>query len=176
MAANWTAFVAGNVLTAAQLNDVVDNFQDIAIFNETQAAGTNGGSSTQAFKKRTLNTTVVNNIAGCSISSSVITLATAGTYYFRGSTPGYSCFGIKSKIRNTTASTDTGIGQNACANIGANPGGASSVVECTVTITASTTFELQSRESDITATNGLGGAYSMGVSEIYSQLYIARIA
>jgi hypothetical protein len=42
MAANWTAFVAGDVLTAAQLNGVVDNFQDIAIFNETQASGTLG--------------------------------------------------------------------------------------------------------------------------------------
>jgi hypothetical protein len=40
MAANWTAFVAGNVLTAAQLNGVVDNFADIAIFNETQSSGT----------------------------------------------------------------------------------------------------------------------------------------
>ena len=46
MAANWTAFVSGAVLTAAQLNGVVDNFADIAIFNETQANGTEGGTFT----------------------------------------------------------------------------------------------------------------------------------
>jgi hypothetical protein len=43
MAANWTTFVDGDVLEASQLNGVVDNFADMAIFNETQASGTFGG-------------------------------------------------------------------------------------------------------------------------------------
>ena len=80
MAANWTAFVAGNVLEASQLNGVVDNFADIAIFNETQASGTQGGTNVAAtWTKRTLNTTVVNNIGSCTLTSSVISLP-AGTY------------------------------------------------------------------------------------------------
>ena len=79
MAANWTAFVAAQVLTAAQLNGVVDNFQDIAIFNETQATNTAGGASVATtYTKRTLNTTIVNNI-GATLTASVIALV-AGTY------------------------------------------------------------------------------------------------
>ncbi len=46
MTAKWTDFVSGAVLTAAQLNDVLDNFQDMAIFSETQASGTDGGTFT----------------------------------------------------------------------------------------------------------------------------------
>ena len=53
--------------------------QTIAIFNETQASGTNGGTSVATtFTKRTLNTTVINNI-GATLTASVIAL-TAGTY------------------------------------------------------------------------------------------------
>ena len=178
MAANWTAFVASDVLTAAQLNGVVDNFADIAIFNESQASGTSGGSSTTAFKKRVLNTTVLNNITGCSIASSVVTLATAGTYYFRGSAGAYSASSVKSKLRNTTASTDTAIGLNV--SLGNEASGAptqsASVCEGTIVITSSTTFELQSIEGAAKATNGLGANLNAGVSEIYSTLYIQRIA
>ena len=76
-----TTYVSGTVLTAASLNDnfnyavTVPAAPDTAIFNETQASGTNGGSSaTGSFIKRTLNTTTVNTITGCSIAASVITL------------------------------------------------------------------------------------------------------
>jgi len=178
MASNFTDFVSGAVLTASQLNGVLDNFADVAIFNESQASGTAGGSSTTAYKKRTLNTTVLNNITGCSIASSVVTLATAGTYYFRGSANAYSCGSVKSKIRNTTASTDTAIGLNV--NLGAESAGSptqtASVCEGVITITASTNFELQSRETDARATNGLGANLNTGISEVYSTLYIRRIA
>ena len=150
----------------------------IAIFNETQAQGTAGGSSTTSFKKRVLNTTVGNNIAGCSISSSVVTLATAGTYYFRGFANAYNATSVKSKIRNTTDSTDTGIGLNV--NLGNEAAGSptqtASLVECIITITASTDFELQSREGSAVAVNGLGANLGAGVSEVYSFLYIQRIA
>jgi len=172
MAAYWTAFVSGEVLTAAQLNGVVDNFADIAIFNETQSSGTEGGTFTSgSFVKRTLNTTVVNNITGCSLASSVITL-TAGTYYFTGRAPAFNVQGNQTRIQNTTAGTTTQLGatqyvssNNTCLNL----------VEGVVTITGSTNFELQHRCSLTVATNGFGAAQSFG-SEIYSQLLIRRIA
>jgi hypothetical protein len=176
MAANFTDFVANAVLTAAQLNGVLDNFSDIAIFNETQANGTGGGASTTAFKKRTLNTTIVNNITGCSIASSVVTLATAGTYYFRGLTPSYTAGGAKSKIRNTTASTDTALGQNVSSGSGAAAVSVSSQVEGTITITATTNFELQSYEQSVVAGNGIGVTIGGSASEVYSTLFIQRIA
>ena len=174
MAANWTTFVSGAVLTAAQLNGVVDNFADIAIFNETQASNTAGGGSTgSAYTKRTLNTTVLNNISGCSIASSVITLATAGTYYMRATTPTYQSGYTKTLIYNTTDSTNTAIGQNADAS---NTVGCSSTAEGFITITASKNFEVKTWTQISKATNGFGAAVVSGISEIYSQLYIARIA
>jgi hypothetical protein len=175
MAANWTDFVSGNVLTAAQLNGVVDNFADIAIFNETQSGATAGGSSTTgSFLKRTLNTTVVNNIGGCSIASSVVTLATAGTYYLRGSTPAYQCAEMQSRLRNTTASTTIANGQQIFIAGGVAVVG-SSIVEGILTITASTTIELQQRVAAAKATEGLGVSSNYDES-IFSTLFIARIA
>ncbi len=173
MAAKWTDFVAGDILTAQQLNDVLDNFQDIAIFNETQSSGTEGGTLTSgSFVKRTLNTTVVNNITGCSIASSVITLP-AGTYYFLGRAPAFNVQGNQTRIQNTTAATTVQLGatmyvssNNTCINL----------VEGVVTITGNTNFELQHRCSLTVNTNGLGAAQSFGNSEIYSQLSIRRIA
>lgn len=175
MPSNWTTFVAGNVLTAAQLNGVVDNFADIAIFNETQTGATNGGTSTAgSFAKRTLNTTVVNNISGCSIASSVVTLATAGTYYFRGYTPAYACGVVQARLQNTTAGTTTANGQQWYSG-GSDQVQVSSFVETVATITGSTNFELQMRVQAGLATFGLGN--SSGFTEsIYSVLYIARIA
>jgi hypothetical protein len=173
MAAYWTTFTAGQILTAAQMNGVVDNFSDIAIFNETQASGTEGGTFTSgAWQKRTLNTTLVNNITGCSLSTSVVTL-TAGTYYFSGRAPAFNVQGNQTRIQNITAGTTVQLGtsmyvssNNTCI----------ALVEGVVTITGSTTFELQHRCSFTVNTNGLGAAQSFGGGELYSQLQIRRIA
>ena len=173
MTAKWTDFTAGAVLTAAQLNDVLDNFQDIAIFNETQSSGTEGGTFTAgSFVKRTLNTTLVNNITGCSIASSVITL-TAGTYYFTGRAPAFNVLGHQLRVQNTTAATTTQLGTTMYVS---NNNTGIALVEGVVTISGSTNFELQHRCSSTVATNGLGAAQSFGSGEVYSQLQIRRIA
>ena len=173
MAAYWTTFTAGQVLTAAQMNGVVDNFSDIAIFNETQASGTEGGTFTSgAWQKRTLNTTLVNNVTGCSIASSVITL-TEGTYYFTGRAPAFNVLGHQLRIQNTTAATTV---QPGTVMYVSNNNTGIALVEGVVTITGSTNFELQHRCSSTVATHGFGAAQAFGVGEIYSQLQIRRIA
>ena len=176
MAANWTAFVGGDVLTAAQLNGVVDNFADIAIFNETQASGTNGGTnSTGSFIKRTLNTTVVNNITGCSIASSVVTLP-VGSFLMYASAPFYQTDETKIRLENTTASTTIGYGTNGFFLSSMSINGISNVMTAT-TLAAITTIELQYRAAAVRASYGLGNSNSFGGnSEIYSQLVIVRIA
>jgi len=172
MTAKWTDFVAGAVLTAQQLNDVLDNFQDIAIFNETQASGTEGGTFTSgAWQKRTLNTTLVNNI-GATIASSVITLP-AGTYYFTGRAPAFNVLGHQLRVQNTTAGTTTQLGTTMYVS---NNNTGIALVEGVVTSCSSANFELQHRCSSTVATNGLGAAQSFGVGEVYSQLQIRRIA
>jgi hypothetical protein len=176
-----TTYVSGTVLTAASLNDnfnyavTVPAAPDTAIFNETQASGTNGGSSaTGSFIKRTLNTTTVNTITGCSIAASVITLP-AGTYLVTASAPFYATNSTKLKLRNTTDSTDTAIGVSsdfASSNFVAGI----ALLTGYFTIAASKDFELQYRVASVKATTGLGLANSFSVSEIYSTIQIQKVA
>jgi hypothetical protein len=173
-----TTYTAGEVLTAASLNA---NFSfaaasnQIAIFNETQASGTQGGTSTSgSLIKRTLNTTIINTITGCSIASSVITLP-AGTFLIEANAPfGKSAF-AKIVLRNTTASTNAIIGLSAYsgATIDAS---FICLLSGTVTTTASTNFELQYQVNTGLATQGLGFASGFGYSEIYSTIQIEKIA
>jgi hypothetical protein len=174
MAANWTAFVAGDVLTAAQLNGVVDNFADIAIFNETQASGTNGGTPIgSTWTKRTLNTTQVNNIASCTLTSSVVSLP-AGTYLFYAKCPSYNQ-GARGRIQNTTAGTTLVLGLNQFVGLGTNST-APNDVQGVATLSATSNIELQYYTTLTSANVGLGNAQSYGVSEVYGQLMIVRIA
>lgn len=175
MAAKWTDFVAGAVLQASQLNSVLDNFQDIAIFNETQANNTDGGTFTSgSYLKRVLNTTVVNNIAGCSIASSVVTLP-AGTFYARGVAPQFMTNETRARLQNTTAGTTIQLGTNA-RSASSDATLTYSVVEGVFTLATSSTIELQHRCVTTRATNGFGTPCNMGDSEVYSSLYIVRIA
>ena len=176
MAANWISFVAGNVLEASQLNGVVDNFADIAIFNETQASGTNGGASIAAtWTKRVLNTTNINNIAGASIASSVITLP-AGTYLVNGSSPFYRVNTAKIRLQNTTDATTTILGTSEFA-VPAYEGYCRSNLTGLFTITASKNFEMQYYAQTVRATDGLGVPTSAAsISEVYSVIQITRVA
>ena len=175
MAANFTPFVSGAVLTAAQLNGVVDNFQDIAIFNETQASGTAGGTFTSgSYIKRTLNTTVVNNITGCSIASSVITLP-AGSFQVMANCPAGSVNEHKIRIQDTTATTTLAIGGSQYAAASDNVWN-NSEVQTFFTLSVSSTIELQHRCGTTKGSNGLGIQTSFGDDEIYAQITIVRVA
>jgi len=172
MAANWTDFVASDVLTAAQLNGVVDNFKDIAVFNETQSSGTNGGTFTSgSYTNRTLNTTVVNNISGCSIASSIITLP-AGTFAVLAFAPAYAVERNKTRLQNLTDGTTIAIGQSSLFT--GIQGNAS--LQTIFTIASSKTVSLQHRCQTTSGTIGYGVPSSFGDNEIYSQIQIARIA
>jgi hypothetical protein len=175
MAANFTDFVSGAVLTASQLNGVLDNFQDIAIFNETQASGTEGGTFTSgSYVKRTLNTTVINNITGCTLTSSVIALP-SGSYEVYAIAQAYKVGNHKIKLRNTTASTDLAIGNNAFTDAGdavVTP----SIIFTSFVLSVTTNLEVQHRAAVTRSSNGLGTAASFGDSEIYAQITIRKIA
>lgn len=151
---------------------VTSTATQLAIFNETQANGTQGGASVATtFTKRTLNTTVTNNI-GASIASSVITL-TAGTYRVFCMSPFYNVTGVATRLRNTSDSTTTLSSVNTY--FAGNSGGYSQL-EGVFTITATKNFEVQYYCNTAIATNGLGVALSGGISEIYTQITIAKVA
>jgi hypothetical protein len=146
------------------------------IFNETQASGTNsGGSTANAWTKRTLNTTNKNDITGCSIAASVITLP-AGSYYVTASAPFHQTNALRIRLQNTSDATTAILGQN---------GDAGSGIGLTVnaflvgyfTITASKNFELQYYVTGAVATNGLGQrANIVGLSEVYGEISIQKVA
>ena len=172
-----TTYTAGEVLTAASLNA---NFSfaaggGFAMFNESQASATDGGTFTSgAWQKRTLNTTVSNTITGCSIASSVITLP-AGTYIIQGTTPWWgSVLEVQPRFQNTTDSISyLGQGGYGTGGVGMAFGG---YVEAIFTITGSKNFELQHRCAQTTASNGLGIGANFGVSTIFSTLCIEKIS
>jgi len=143
------------------------------IFNETQASGTAGGASVQTtYTKRTLNTTVVNNI-GATLTTSVIALV-AGTYRVFAISPFFNSNAVAIRLRNTTDSTTTIAGVN---NYGLSPASVNCLLDGTFTITGTKNFEVQYYQAGAAvATNGLGVAISSaGVSEIYTQITIEKI-
>jgi hypothetical protein len=148
----------------------------IAIFNETQASGTAGGTFTQgSFLKRTLNTTVVNDIAGCTLTSSVISLL-AGTYLANAIAPAIQVGQNKIRLQNTTAGTTIALGQNVFSDA-SDAVTTSSSLFTQFTLTTTSNIELQHRCGVTVASFGFGGANSFaGVDEIYSIIQITKIA
>jgi len=182
-----TTYVANTVLTAASLNDnfnyavTVPALTNVAIFNETQASGTQGGSNVGAtWTKRTLNTTVVNNITSCTLTSSVISLP-AGTYAVQvdcinksGSSQSPDAF--RHRLQNTTASTTTALTQS-----GYNGAANNDILACPIntyfTIATTSNFEVQYYITQVIATVGLGQASTIAsTSEIYTQIQITKVA
>jgi len=141
---------------------------------DEKTSGTNGGTPSTSFTKRDLNTVVTNEISGASVSSSVITLPT-GTYYIHASSPARSVNEFKTKLRNTTDSTDTIIGTSGyCAT--ATSTNALSFVIGRFTIASSKNFELQFRvENNAIGASGLGVAGAMA-TEVYTDVQIWKVA
>jgi hypothetical protein len=148
--------------------------QTIAIFNETQASATAGGTSTATtYTKRTLNTTVINNI-GATLTTSVIALL-AGTYRVFAMSPFFISAAVSIRLRNTTDNTTTIAGVNNYSGP-ASAAGCYAQLDGTFTITGTKNFEVQYFCNNGVATNGLGvNLSSAGVSEIYTQITIVKV-
>ena len=146
-----------------------------AIFNETQASNTNGGSSTAAtFVKRTLNTTVVNNITGCSIASSVITLP-AGSYIVTASAPSYESTFFKIRLQNTTDASTAALGTSEYE--GSSSVQTRGIVSGHFTITGNKNFELQHYVTAGRANVGFGNPTAIAsISEVYTTIQIDKVA
>ena len=147
----------------------------IAIFNETQAANTNGGSITAAtWTKRTLNTTQYNTISGCSIASSVITLG-AGTYLVNAQAPGDALDNFKARLQNTSDSTTTLFSQNAYTISSAGYATVNALIMGVFTITSAKNFELQMYSQTTVGATALGRGVAAYTS-LFSQIQIERLA
>ena len=177
-----TTYTAGEVLTAASLNANLSfaatnpTAPAVAIFNETQATNTNGGTFTSgSYVKRTLNTTVVNQITSCTLTSSVISLP-AGTYEVFATAPAVQVNEHQTRLRNTTDSTDIQFGSTEYSGGAAAYAQTVSILQTVFTLTATKNIELQHQCATTRATFGLGAPNAFGNNLIYSQITITKLS
>lgn len=159
--------------TAAVWDATIVSPIQTAVFNESQASGTDGGTATSgSYLTRVLNTTQKAQ-GWASLASNQITLQ-AGTYqvaayapYVVGATPAAH----KTQFYNVTDAAVAILGCNAY--VGALTQD-HSFVSGTITIAAAKTFELRHRVGVTVATNGFGVSCGFGDSEIYSVVTITK--
>lgn len=138
----------------------------------TTTAG--GGASATTFHTRTLNTVLVNEITGASLSTNQVTLP-AGTYHLAASAPASAVDRHQLRWRNMTDSTTDLVGQGAVANSGSSIR-SMAFIEGRFTIAAQKTFELQHYAQTAKTTDGLGVATSSGLTEVYADVKIWKVA
>ena len=143
-----------------------------AIFTEEQPSATAGGTfSSGSYVKRALNTTRINEITGCSIASSVITL-TAGTYLFTAQAGASSVNAHQARLQDTTNSTSY-YGTSAYSPTDNTD--SDSFVSAKLTIAGSTNFELQSICETTRASTGFGQPGNFGNVNVFAQITIEKL-
>lgn len=142
---------------------------------DEKSAGTHGGDfTTGAWRTRTLNTEKTNEISGASLSSNQITLP-AGTYYIEGHAPAAYCNGHQAKLRNVSDNSDTIIGSSEYINAAAT-NTTRSIISGRFTIAAEKVFEIQHACASSASTYGFGNAANLGVTEVYTDVKIWKVA
>ena len=176
-ASSGNALVAGTlaVTGASTFTGVMTGRIGLLHVRDEKSDNVDGGTFTSgAWRTRTLNTEVTNEITGASLASNQITLP-AGTYEIDASAPGFNCGDHKAKLANITDTSDTLIGTSESAGAANNSSGRS-LVRGRFTIAGTKTFELQHRCGTTQATNGLGQGGGFGVVEVYTDVMIRKVA
>jgi hypothetical protein len=147
---------------------------EVFAVHDAKTSGTDAGAFTSgAWRTRTLNTTLQNTMTGASLSSNQITLP-AGTFYLQASAPAFQTSSNNLRWYNITDSTSVATGTNSYA-LYTNDVMMNASLNCTFTIAASKTFELQHYGAVTKNTSGFGVAGGLGYSEIYAQLTIIKV-
>lgn len=147
---------------------------DILHIVDEKASGTNGGTFTAgSWVTRTLNTERTDEI-GSTLASNQFTLP-AGTYNIDASAPGAGVYSHQTRLRNITDGTTTLVGTSEWNNDALNAQ-TRSHIRGRFTIAAEKTFEIQHRSAASEATTGLGVAVAFGEVEVYTQVWIEKVA
>jgi hypothetical protein len=145
-----------------------------AIFRDFKSGNASGGTFTSgAWRTRDLNTTVINNITGCSLASNQVTLA-AGTYYVNATAPGRTVDNHQTRLYNTTDSAELGFGTDAYIAAGVNASG-TSPLQTYFTLAGEKVIELQHRCLTTRADDGFGQNNGFG-TETYAVITIVKVA
>lgn len=138
---------------------------------DEKASNASGGASTAGSTvQRTLNTVKKNAITGASLSSNQVTLP-AGTYRISFAVPTYATNGHQAWLYNVT----DGAVLLAGASDYAPGGGRSAAMNSEVTLSASKVLEVR-HYTNSTSANGLGAASTSGQTEVYTELFIEKVA
>jgi hypothetical protein len=151
----------------------VENFSEQLLHvRDEKTAGTSGGTfTTGAWRTRDLNTEITNEITGASLASNQITLP-AGTYFIQARVPTQATNNTVSKLRNITAGSDVIIGSSGLAMWNAAVEWNSWIVG-RFTIAGETVFEIQ---HNCSYTGTFGTASNLGVTEVYTEVQIWKVA
>lgn len=140
------------------------------------ASGNNGGTTVSStWNLRPLNTVVVNEITGASLSSNQITLP-AGTYDIEAGSEVYNAAQHKARLYNVTDATDEVIGMSGFAPAASINAGGRSKIKGRFTIGATKDFRIDQWVGNGQASNGLGVAASSGAAEIYATVEIRKVS
>lgn len=142
---------------------------------EQQTAGTNGGGSTSgSWQTRVLNTSVLNEISGASLSSNQITLP-AGTYVISASQVLNRSGESRARIRNVTDGTNVGLSLTIF--IATTTGLPTTIVAIPAykfTLASSKVLELQYYIASSKTVDGLGYRSTFD-TEIYADVFIEKV-
>lgn len=145
----------------------------LMIVRDEKTSGTSGGSATAgSYVTRTLNTVVVNRIAGASLASNQITLP-AGIYQIDAACPATGVGMHQARLYNVTDSSVIAYSTSMKATTGpAN----TSDLHLTFTLSGTKALRLEHRAQGSTDANDFGSPCSFGNIEVYSSAVIRRIA
>jgi hypothetical protein len=153
---------------------VLPNKTQVAIFQEQKPNGSNvGNATTGVFTKRTLDTTIVNTITGCSLSSSVISLP-AGSYTIQSEAPFYNTGMTTTRLRDTTNGINLVTGTANLLDDRYQTEG-SLFLRGYFVLTGTTNIELQYYATANYNANSLGVAMTNGNTEIYANIMIQKV-
>lgn len=160
--------------TTATWQTMVSSSTSIGYIIDSKTTGTNGGRfDNGAWRTRTLNTIVTNNI-GLSLNTNQFTLS-PGNYLIICLAPAYRVSQHMCRLQNITAGTTTQYGSSESTTTNSNSCTTSSTIEANVTLTTNTVFELQHYCISTQNLNGFGLAVGIaGVNETYSRVLIMK--
>jgi hypothetical protein len=142
--------------------------------NDTSAHG-NATFTAGVWSTRVLNTLILNEITGASVSTNQITLP-AGTYYIEGTAPAFFVSRHQTRVWNDTDSAEIVVGSSEYTQ--ASGGGITTISSFSTkfTLGATKTIEIQHRCGTTKATNGFGIASNLGsTNEVFTQVRIWKV-
>ena len=170
----FTDIVIEQEVTAPNISSIQTG--ELFHVRDEKANGTDGGAATaDAWNTRDLNTTLVNEIDGASLSSNQVELP-AGSYVVQARCPAYRCQYVRARIQNITDASTVLIGPNYYSEDTTTFLSLFSEVGGKFTLTATKTLELQHYMDRNNGANALGlnDTKALG-NEVYSEMFIWKV-